>query len=76
MCQFYGRRAKLFGKQLSLRARFDFRWRDQFNLSLDPELEYYKAGHLGDDSDHCTMCGPNFCAMRLTREMQKCDLVI
>ena len=56
------------------RARFDFRWRDQFNLSLDPEkaLEYYKAGRLDDQSDHCTMCGPHFCAMKLTRRMQNC----
>jgi phosphomethylpyrimidine synthase len=52
------------------KARFDFRWKDQFNLSLDPEkaLEYYKAGHLSDESDHCTMCGPNFCAMKLSRQ--------
>ena len=57
------------------KARFDFRWRDQFNLSLDPEkaLEYYKAGRLGDESDHCTMCGPNFCAMKLTRQMRDCQ---
>ncbi len=56
------------------RARFDFRWRDQFNLSLDPEraLEYYKAGRLGDESDHCTMCGPNFCAMKLTHQLRDC----
>jgi phosphomethylpyrimidine synthase len=56
------------------RARFDFRWKDQFNLSLDPEraLEYYKAGRLPDQSDHCTMCGPNFCAMRLTKQMRDC----
>ncbi|MDR1023223.1 MAG: phosphomethylpyrimidine synthase ThiC [Prevotellaceae bacterium] len=52
------------------KARFDFRWRDQFNLSLDPEraLEYYKAGRLNDESDHCTMCGPHFCAMKLAKE--------
>lgn len=56
------------------RARFDFRWRDQFNLSLDPEkaLEYYMAGRLGDQSDHCTMCGPHFCAMKLTKQMHDC----
>lgn len=56
------------------KARFDFRWKDQFNLSLDPEkaLEYYKIGHLGDESDHCTMCGPHFCAMKLTKEMHDC----
>ena len=53
------------------KARFDFRWKDQFNLSLDPEkaLEYYKTGQLGNESDHCTMCGPHFCAMKLTKEM-------
>lgn len=56
------------------KARFDFRWKDQFNLSLDPEkaLEYYKAGRLSDDNDHCTMCGPHFCAMKLTKEMHDC----
>ncbi|MDR2057523.1 MAG: phosphomethylpyrimidine synthase ThiC [Dysgonamonadaceae bacterium] len=57
------------------KARFDFRWLDQFNLSLDPEkaLEYYKAGHLGDESDHCTMCGPHFCAMKLTKEINRME---
>ena len=52
------------------KARFDFRWKDQFNLSLDPEraLEYYKTGRLDDDSGHCTMCGPHFCAMKLSAE--------
>ncbi|MDR1526017.1 MAG: phosphomethylpyrimidine synthase ThiC [Tannerella sp.] len=56
------------------KARFDFRWKDQFALSLDPEraLEYYKAGRLGDDSGHCTMCGPHFCAMKLTKELNNC----
>ncbi len=56
------------------KARFDFRWKDQFNLSLDPEkaLEYYKIGRLGNESDHCTMCGPHFCAMKLTKEMHDC----
>ncbi len=51
------------------KARFDFRWKDQFNLSLDPEraLEYYKEGSHSDE-DYCTMCGPNFCAMKLSKE--------
>jgi phosphomethylpyrimidine synthase len=55
------------------KARFDFRWKDQFNLSLDPEraLEYYKEGSHTDDG-FCTMCGPNFCAMKLTRELNDC----
>lgn len=54
------------------KARFDFRWKDQFNLSLDPEkaLEYYNEGRLDEDSDHCTMCGPHFCAMKLTQNIE------
>lgn len=54
------------------KARFEFRWHDQFNLSLDPEraLEYYKENNR-NDNDFCTMCGPNFCAMRLTKEVHK-----
>ncbi|MCH5328154.1 MAG: phosphomethylpyrimidine synthase ThiC [Coprobacter sp.] len=56
------------------KARFDFRWKDQFNLSLDPEraLEYYKEGSE-HDGEYCTMCGPNFCAMRLSRDIEKCN---
>lgn len=51
------------------KARYDFRWRDQFLLSIDPERAeaYFKEGKLLED-DYCTMCGPNFCAMRLNRE--------
>lgn len=57
------------------KARYDFRWKDQFNLSLDPEraLEYYKTGKLDEESGHCTMCGPHFCAMKLTKEMHECN---
>lgn len=51
------------------KARYEFRWKDQFNLSLDPELalQYYKEAnhHVGDK--YCTMCGPNFCAMRISQ---------
>ena len=53
------------------KARFDFRWKDQFDISLDPEraLDYFKAGrHL--DGEYCTMCGPNFCAMRLSKDVR------
>ncbi len=54
------------------KARFDFRWKDQFNLSLDPDraLEYFKAGGH-QDGEYCTMCGPNFCAMRISRDMTR-----
>ncbi|MDR3189252.1 MAG: phosphomethylpyrimidine synthase ThiC [Prevotellaceae bacterium] len=53
------------------KARFDFRWKDQFALSLDPEkaLEYYTDGCPDGERDHCTMCGPHFCAMKLTKSM-------
>ena len=56
------------------KARYEFRWKDQFNLSLDPEraLEYYKAGHH-DTKDFCTMCGPNFCAMRISHRLKDCE---
>jgi len=57
------------------KARFEFRWEDQFNLSLDPETarayhdetlpaEGAKLAHF------CSMCGPQFCAMRITQELR------
>lgn len=51
-------------------ARFEFRWKDQFNLSLDPARarQYYVESHKDDDR-FCTMCGPNFCAMRITQQL-------
>lgn len=54
------------------KARFEFRWKDQFNLSLDPEraLQYYKESAV-KDGEYCTMCGPNFCAMRISKELHK-----
>lgn len=56
------------------KARYEFRWKDQFNLSLDPDraLEYFKAGHH-EDGEYCTMCGPNFCAMKLSRDLKDCN---
>lgn len=56
------------------KARYEFRWKDQFDLSLDPEraLQYYKeANHL--NGKYCTMCGPNFCAMRISQQLKYCD---
>lgn len=55
------------------KARYEFRWKDQFNLSLDPEraLQYFKARHH-EDGEYCTMCGPNFCAMKLSRDLKNC----
>ncbi|MBA4164558.1 MAG: phosphomethylpyrimidine synthase ThiC [Erythrobacter sp.] len=66
--------AKLRDDALS-RARFDFRWRDQFNLSLDPDTaEQYHDQTLpaeGAKTAHfCSMCGPKFCSMKITQEVR------
>ncbi|MEE4351014.1 MAG: phosphomethylpyrimidine synthase ThiC [Pacificimonas sp.] len=57
------------------RARFDFRWRDQFNLSLDPETaEQFHDQTLpaeGAKTAHfCSMCGPKFCSMKITQDVR------
>ena len=54
------------------KARYEFRWKDQFNLSLDPARarQYYVDSHK-DDNKFCTMCGPNFCAMRISQNVAK-----
>lgn len=60
------------------KARYDFRWKDQFNLSLDPEKAkryYLDSRRNAPDADDrfCTMCGPNFCAMRISQSItDKC----
>jgi phosphomethylpyrimidine synthase len=57
------------------KARFEFRWEDQFNLSLDPDKarefhdqtlpkEAHKVAHF------CSMCGPNFCSMKITQDIR------
>ncbi|WP_019421040.1 phosphomethylpyrimidine synthase ThiC [Paenibacillus sp. OSY-SE] len=58
------------------KARFEFRWRDQFNLSLDPEraMEYHDETlpAEGAKSAHfCSMCGPKFCSMRITQDIRE-----
>lgn len=55
------------------KARYEFRWKDQFCLSLDPEKAqsyYLNGGHA--DKDYCTMCGPHFCAMRISHSIKEC----
>jgi phosphomethylpyrimidine synthase len=66
--------AKMRDDALS-RARFEFRWRDQFNLSLDPDTaEQYHDQTLpaeGAKTAHfCSMCGPKFCSMKITQEVR------
>ncbi len=56
------------------KARYEFRWKDQFNLSLDPERAkkyYLDSRRNAPDADDrfCTMCGPNFCAMRISQNI-------
>jgi phosphomethylpyrimidine synthase len=57
------------------KARFEFRWEDQFNLSLDPDTarsyhdetlpkEAHKLAHF------CSMCGPKFCSMEITQQVR------
>jgi phosphomethylpyrimidine synthase len=57
------------------RARFEFRWEDQFNLGLDPETarEYHdeslpKEAHK--TAHFCSMCGPKFCSMKISQEIR------
>ncbi len=57
------------------KARFEFRWEDQFNLSLDPErARAYHDETLPQESakvaHFCSMCGPNFCSMKITQDVR------
>ncbi|GLK78088.1 phosphomethylpyrimidine synthase [Methylopila jiangsuensis] len=66
--------AKLRDDALS-RARFDFRWEDQFNLSLDPDTaRAYHDETLPKDAHKvahfCSMCGPKFCSMKITQDLR------
>ena len=58
------------------RARFDFRWKDQFDIGLDPDTarkfhdetlpaKSHKVAHF------CSMCGPKFCSMQITQELRR-----
>jgi len=58
------------------KARFEFRWEDQFNLSLDPEAarEYHDETlpQEGAKQAHfCSMCGPHFCSMKITQDVRE-----
>jgi phosphomethylpyrimidine synthase len=57
------------------KARFEFRWEDQFNLSLDPETAYkYHDATLpaqaAKGAHFCSMCGPSFCSMKITQDVR------
>lgn len=58
------------------KARFEFRWEDQFNLSLDPETarSYHDETLPADGAKiahFCSMCGPKFCSMKITQEIRE-----
>ena len=58
------------------KARFEFRWEDQFNLGLDPERaqEFHDETLPADGAKQahfCSMCGPNFCSMKITEDVRK-----
>ena len=58
------------------KARFEFRWEDQFNLSLDPERarEFHDETLPADGAKtahFCSMCGPNFCSMKITDDVRR-----
>jgi phosphomethylpyrimidine synthase len=60
------------------KARFEFRWQDQFNLALDPETaRAYHDATLPQDSakiaHFCSMCGPKFCSMQITQEIRNME---
>jgi len=52
-------------------ARVQFRWADQFNLSLDPEKAREYRGKCNGSEDFCSMCGPKFCAMKISKNLHK-----
>ena len=67
--------AKAWDDALS-KARFEFRWRDQFNLSLDPEtaLAYHDETLPAEGAKiahFCSMCGPKFCSMKITQDVRE-----
>jgi len=67
-------RAQIRDNALS-KARFEFRWRDQFHLSLDPEraMEYHDEtlpAEAAKSAHFCSMCGPKFCSMRITQDIR------
>jgi len=58
------------------KARFEFRWEDQFNLSLDPETardfhDEILPQESAKSSHFCSMCGPHFCSMKITEDVRK-----
>ncbi|MFI3291939.1 MAG: phosphomethylpyrimidine synthase ThiC [Rikenellaceae bacterium] len=56
------------------KARYSFRWQDQFNLSFDParcrKFHMDMIKHNDPDKEYCSMCGPDFCAMRITQTIK------
>ena len=70
-----GNKGAYYRDYILSKARFEFRWRDQFNLSLDPETaENYHDQTLPAEgaklAHFCSMCGPKFCSMKISQEIK------
>lgn len=62
-------------------ARFEFRWRDQFNLSLDPERaqafhDESLPAEAAKDAPFCSMCGPKYCSMKNTQDLFEIEALV
>ena len=71
-----GNKGAYYRDYILSKARFEFRWRDQFNLSLDPETaEKYHDQTLPAEgakvAHFCSMCGPKFCSMKISQEIRE-----
>jgi phosphomethylpyrimidine synthase len=69
--------AKAWDNAMS-KARFEFRWQDQFALSINPDLAkrfYYEdmSNECTHNFDFCSMCGPKFCSMRISKQIKALD---
>lgn len=70
-----GHQASYYRDYALSKARFEFRWQDQFNLSLDPDTarEYHDETLPSDNAKvahFCSMCGPHFCSMKITQDVR------
>ena len=71
-----GHPAAQFRDNALSKARFEFRWQDQFNLSLDPDKarEFHDQTLPQDNAKtahFCSMCGPTFCSMKISEEVRQ-----
>ena len=69
-----GHPAAQFRDNTLSKARFEFRWEDQFNLSLDTKAREFRdqtSSENAKTAHFCSMCGPNFCSMKISDEVRE-----